>query len=118
MRISKEERRKNASALYSRFNGRVVIVADREESKTNPNINRCKLLACCSELQSMPMVIAESTSGKMFAFYELLQFISKEKADGAIKLLYDKAELNKYLSKNYGFYISYDDGYAIIIEGV
>ena len=116
-RTSKKEREHNTLAFWNGSWDRAVIVAERQESKTNPNIDRCSLVtACFSSCMSSPMVVAESSLGKMMALHEMLGFISKEKAQTVLNLIYTRNLLNNYLEDAFGIRITYDDGYSMIIE--
>lgn len=115
-RTSKSEREHNALAFWNGSWDRAVVVAEMHESKTNPNINRCSLITTCSAFMSSPVVIAESPFGKMMALHEMLSFISKEKAQNVLNLMYTRSLLNNYLEDAFGFRITYDDGFSMIIE--
>ena len=79
MRITKEERKKNANQFYNMFMngscGEAAIVAQKCVS-TNPNINKIQFMAVPSSVSyGTPVVIAESNFGLTGCFAELLQNI-------------------------------------------
>lgn len=115
-RTSKNERKQNARQFNMVMGEQAIIIVNRQESKTNPNINRCQILANTSRfLQDLPKVIGESVEGRMIAFYEFLKVINENKSDNILSILYDREKLNDYLSENFGFYISFDEGFAMIL---
>ena len=82
MRITKKERKKNASQFYNMFmNGscnKAAIVAQKCVS-TNPNINKVQFMAVPSSVGcGSPVVIAESNFGLTGCFAELLRNIYPE----------------------------------------
>lgn len=115
MRITKKERKKNASQFYNMFmNGyssKAAIVAQKCVS-TNPNINKVQFMAVLSSVSyGTPVVIAESNFGLTGCFAELLQNIhpgiSQEKS-------YFDDGFNDWLERNYHFRITYKDGFVFL----
>lgn len=122
-RISNKERMHNARQLNATFDNHAVIVVVKQNSKSNPNICRCRLMSNISRcISDAPKIVAESIDGKMMAFYEFLKAINPEKAEKVLyngcEYLWERDKLNEYLSKNYHFYISYDDGFAMVLTRV
>lgn len=118
MRISKKKRKENARRFYNMFMNsncmKAAIVVNRTESKTNPNINRCRFLAVPSTLAFMkePVIIAESILGIEGCFMELLDFIKPCKQ----RKTYYEDGFNEWLMKTYGFEITYKDGLVFMLE--
>lgn len=115
MRISARERKENARQWYQRFiNGydtKIAIVVKRNESTTNPNINRTQFFSCNN--YGTPIIIAESsTDGIVGCFYELLQNIKKTDNFRS----YHENDFNEWLEENYGMYITYRDGFVFMLE--
>lgn len=110
-RTTKEERKNNARYLYNMLMkcGRVAVVVEKQESKTNPHINRCRLKAVIS-MDSKPCVIAESTDGLTGCFYEFLNSIKH-----LDKMTYFNEDgFYDFVAKNYGFEIDFFDGLVFI----
>lgn len=115
MRISKKERKENARQWYQRFlNGydtKIAIVVKRNESTTNPYVNRTQFFSC--NTYGTPIIIAESsTDGITGCFYELLQNIKKLNDYRT----YHENDFNEWLKENYGMYITYRDGLVFMLE--
>ena len=115
-RTTKSQRRLNAQHFFQNDWTRAVVVIERKESKTNPNINRCALLTNKAGYNSAPVVIGEGIDGVYSAMHEFLKFVDTRYALDAVSLLYDRGKMNDELKKSYGFRITYDDGYAMIFE--
>lgn len=116
MRTSKQERKENALRFYSAFmnsnSNKAAIVVQRLNS-SNPHINKCQFLAVPSTLAYMenPVVIAESTLGIEGCFMELLEFIKPCR-----QKTYWEDEFNEWLLKEFGFEITYKDGFVFMLE--
>lgn len=117
MRTPINERQKNTKQFYSNlmngYDGRVALVVQRNESKTNPNINRCQFLTKLSTF-SDPVVVVDSVDGIRGGFVELITFISS--SDKANTLYYGEQGFNEWLCEIFNFRIVYDDGLVIILE--
>ena len=117
MRVSKEERKNNARQFYQIFmNGycnKAAIVVQRNESITNPNVNRVQFLAVLSSLSyGKPVVIAESaTCWIEGCFMELLSSIKNVK-----QRMYFEDGFDNWLKDTYGFEIIYKDGFVFMLE--
>lgn len=118
MRTSKAARKENARRFYKTFMNsdcnKVAIVVQRNESTTNPNVNRVQFLAIVPVLAFMkrPVVIAESgTDGIKGCFMELFGFIK----DVPQKLYYED-DFNEWMKDTYGFEITYKDGLVFMLE--
>ena len=115
-RTTAKERRSNAVSFHSGTWKRAVVVIQRTESKTNPYIKRCKLLAVISNLKGDPAVIGESVLGKAGALFEFLSFLGVVCPGEYERLAYENDVLNDLLEERAGFRITYDDGSAMIFE--
>ena len=115
MRISAKERKKNTRQWYQRFiNGydtKIAIVVKRNESTTNPNINRTQFLSWSS--YGTQVIIAESSTDRIVGcLYELLQNIKKTDNFRS----YYENDFNEWLEENYGMYMTYRDGFVLMLE--
>lgn len=120
MRVLKKEREQNAKRFYQVFMNsncdKAAIVVQRNQSTTNPNVNKVQFLAVPSSLAFMenPVVIAESsTHGIEGCFMELLGFIK-----GGTQKTYYEDGFNDWLEENYRFRITYKDGLVFMLEKV
>lgn len=115
MRTSKEERQFNAKCFFQEFvsgcSNRTAIVVEREDSKTNPNIHRCRFLAKVSN--GLPVVISESVNqGISGCFEELIRSIC-----GNVKQKkYCEEDFNSWLLLKLSCRMVYNDGFVIILE--
>ena len=117
-RTTKSQRRMNALNFWNTDWKRAVVIAERKDSKTNPNISRCSLVTNMAQYNAAPIVIAESVLGKVGALTELLTTIDVVGAKEVMDFYYIKelSKFNDLLEKQYGIRITYDDGYAMIFE--
>ena len=117
-RTTKSQRRMNALNFWNTGWKRAVVIMEKKDSKTNPNIRRCTLVTNVAQHNASPIVIAESVLGKVGALTELLSTINalraKEVMDCYHVTSYDKFE--RLLEKYYSIRITYDDDYAMIFE--
>ncbi len=116
-RTTKEERKENARQFYAMLQNYKVaaVVVERNESTTNPYVNRTKLLTSVGSAGE-PMVIAESPSdGITGCFWELMQNLGREPN-------YDFNFFNKdslaWLRKTMHIGIKYKDNLVILLEYV
>ena len=113
-RTNKEERKQNAKCFYRSLqtSRRMAVVIDRHESTTNPYVNRTQLLAVTGTMKGTPVVIAESASlGLEGCFIELLQSIKD-----IPQITLHEQGFATWLKKNYGFSVTYNDGFVMIFE--
>ena len=118
MRVSKKDREKNARQFYRTFidgcSNKAAIVVQRNNSTTNPNVNRVQFMAVPSSLAyAEPVVIAESsTHGIEGCFIELIGFIK----GGIVQKTYYEDGFNEWLKETCGFEITYKDGFVFMLE--
>ncbi len=111
MKTTKKERNENARRFYRTFKeggcNEAAIVAWRTGS-------RCQFLAVPSYLAfgEEPLIIAESNSGIDGFFKEFLDAVDHKPV---IKSYFDD-DFNNWLSKEYGFWIGYRDGFVFMLE--
>lgn len=115
MRTTINERKENARQFYNSFkNGscnKAAIVVKRLES-SNPHITRCQFWAVPSAFAfAAPVVIAESVLGIEGCFIELIGSFSK-----CPQKTYYETGFNDWLSENFGFRITYQDGLVFMLE--
>lgn len=114
-RIAKQERKENAVKFWNCFqNGadQMAVIVKRNESTTNPYVNRTQFVAVCSLYKDIPVVIAESvTHGIEGCFMELLQNIRN-----IPQTTYFEDGFKDFLKKEYGLIITYNDGLVIMLE--
>ena len=117
-RVSKEDRKKNARTWYHgpfQNNPRAVLIVDRHDSTTNPNVNRVQLITAIS--QGTPSVIAESaTEGVYGAVLELFEFLGCDISRDFVGVSLLDANFNSRVKKKFGFRFTYYDGLTIIVE--
>lgn len=118
MRTNKKERRQNARQFYSVFmNGcstKAAIVVKRNDSTSNPYVNRVQFLAVPSGLAyGNPVVIAESSVlGIEGCFIELIDFIK----GGIRQTTYHEDGFNEWFEEVLGCRITYKDGLVFMLE--
>lgn len=115
MRISAKERKENAKQWYQRFmNGydtKNAIVIKRNDSTTNPNVNRTQFFSC--NTYGTPVVIAESSVlGIEGCFIELIESIK----GGIRQITWFENGFKEWLEETTGLIITYNDGFVIMIE--
>lgn len=119
MRTSKEQREANAKHWHQIFmhgvSSKSAIVVQRMQSKSNPNMNRCRFLAVPTAIGfADPVVIAESaTHGIDGCFMELVGFLYP-----GPQVTYYETGFNDWLKKTLHFEITYRDGLVFMLERV
>ena len=119
MRITKKERNQNARRVYSSLqnHNKAIITTVRGSSTTNSHVNRVQIIGV-SDLGEQVIIGETATEGRMYAFLEFLKAIkpvtiSYTKIN---EILYDRAKLNNWLNKEYGFRITFDDQVSMMLE--
>lgn len=78
-RTNAKQRKKNAISFYQYLvtgnEQKAAIVIERTDSKTNPNINRCRFITHRINSPASDVVIAESVDGIAGCFRELISNI-------------------------------------------
>ena len=116
--MTKKERKENALRFYNSLRNssskKVAIVIERKES-ANPNINRCRFYAVppTTWLGNGPILIADSVLGIEGCFIELLGNIKS-----CPQKTYWEEGFSDWLNKEYGFRITYNDGFVIMLEKI
>ena len=115
-RTTKKERKANANSFYHLLSGgysqKAAIIIQRQESKTNPCINRCQFITSHVNGPASEVVIAESLDGVAGCFRELISNIY-----GAIpQINYFEDGFKAWLRKTCHMDITWNDGLVIMLE--
>lgn len=120
MRTSKKERIENARKWYRTFmdgtSTKSAIVIIRNDSTTNPYVNRTQFMAVPSQIGMMttPVIIAESATGGIIGcFMDLWDSIGYKPKDYKA---YHENDFNEWCEDHFGFYITYKDGLVFMLE--
>lgn len=113
-RTTKEERAKNARQFYALLQNykKAAIVIERNESTSNPYVNRVRFLTVVGSSSGEPMVIAESPSlGMDGCFIELFQSLGSSRQ----VTMYEDG-FSDWLRKSFHIRITYNDKYVMMFE--
>ena len=116
-RTKKSDRQKNARQFYQTLKDgyatRAVVVVEKRDPTSNSNLSRTRFWAVTGNTIGSPDIIAESSIlGKEGCWAEFTEAVLGKKAPMGY---YDNG-FKEWLSKNLGLRITYDDGFAYILE--
>lgn len=113
-RTTRKEREENARQFYAMLQNhkRAAVVVERNDSTTNPYVNRVKFLTRLGSNSAEPMVIAESSSlGTDGCFIEFFESLGAH----VQKTMYEDG-FDDWLRRTFHFRITYNDGLVMIFE--
>ncbi len=115
-RTNAKQRKKNAVSFYQYLvtgnEQKAAIVIERTDSKTNPNIHRCRFITHHINSPASDVVIAESVDGVSGCFREL---ISNIHGDIPQKGFFEN-DFRSWLRKTCHMKITWYDGLVMMIE--